>query len=85
MKELPFLLMLMKLQPMDWGGAAQPDEKEGRQGQWERGDSREWTILEASAVFKARILEEHLVSSVSTYLWPWESETVGAGSKDKWE
>ena len=39
---------------MTWGlgGENRPDEQEGGRGQWERGDSREWTILEASAVFK---------------------------------
>ena len=51
----------------------------------ERGESREWTILEASAVLKKQILEEHWVSSVSTYLWPWGIETVREGSKDMWE
>ena len=42
-------------------------------------------ISEASTFFKGRILEEHWVSSVSTYLWPWGVETVGEGSKDMWE
>ena len=43
------------------------------------------TILEASVVFKEISLEEHWVSSVSTYLWPWGVETMGGGSEDKWE
>ena len=42
---------------MDWvlGGAARPDEQEGRLEQWERGDSREWTILEDSAVSRKKL------------------------------
>ena len=30
-------------------------------------------------------MEEHWVSSVSTYLLPWGVDTVGEGSEDKWE
>ena len=72
---------------MAWGlgGAYQPDEQEGRWGQWDRGGSREWTISEASEVFKEQIMEEHWVFSVSTYLWPWGVETVVEGSGYKWE
>ena len=44
---------------MAWrfGVADLPNEQESRRGKWERGDSIEWTILEASAVFKERIME----------------------------
>ena len=64
---------------MAWtlGGEDQLDEQEGIRGQWERGESREWTISEASSVFKEQIMEEHWVSSVSTHLWTWGVETVG--------
>ena len=47
------------------------------------GDSREWMISETSAFFKERIMEEHWVYSVSTYLWPWGVKDTGEGSKDK--
>ena len=30
-------------------------------------------------------MEEHWVSSVSTYLWPWGVNTVAEGPEDKWE
>ena len=40
-------------------------------------------ISETSAFFKERIMEEHWVYSVSTYLWPWGVKDVGEGSKDK--
>ena len=49
------------------------------------GDSREWKILEALEVFKELIMEEHLVSYVSTYLWPWGVDTLVEGYKYKWE
>ena len=42
-------------------------------------------ISETLAVFKEQILEEHWMSSVITYLWPWGVKTVGELSKDKWE
>ena len=66
---------------MVWGlvGADLLDEQEGRRGQWERGDSREWIILEALAVFKEQILEEYWVCSVRVYLWPWGVKTVVEG------
>ena len=40
-------------------------------------------ISEASSVLKEQNQEEHLVSSISTYLWLWGVETVGEGTKDK--
>ena len=30
-------------------------------------------------------MEEHWVSSISTYIWPWGVKTVGEGSEDNWE
>ena len=51
-----------------FGGEAVTNEQEGRQGKWERGDSREWKISEALAVFKEIFLKEHWVYYVSTYL-----------------
>ena len=62
-----------------------PDEQEGRRGQWERGNSIEWTIPEASEVFKKLIPEENWVSSVRTHLWTWGVKAVGEGYEDKWE
>ena len=41
--------------------------------------------MEALALFKERILEEHWVSSVSTYILPWGVQTLVEGSKDKLE
>ena len=37
---------------MAWGlrGADRPDEQEGRRVQWEKGNSREWTILVGLAI-----------------------------------
>ena len=69
---------------MAWGlgGADLTSEQEGIREKWERGDSREWTILEALAVFKERTMKEHWVSSVSTYIWHWGVKTVEEGSGD---
>ena len=41
------------------------------------GELTERTISEASVVFMERILEEHWLSSISTYLWPWGVKTMG--------
>ena len=67
MKELPYLLIIMKLWPGDWEEQLDRMKKKVDEDN-ERGDSIEWKTLEALAVFKGIILEEHWVSSVSTHL-----------------
>ena len=83
-KELTYFLIIMKLWPGDWEEQLDRMNKKVDEDN-ERGDSIEWKTLEALAVFKGLILEEHWVSSISTYLWTWGVETVGEGSKDKRE
>ena len=43
--------------------------------------------LESLAVFKQRILEEHWLYRLSSYLWSWGVEAVGErrGTQDKWK